>query len=707
MASDAAATAWTITDQGAAPALGAVPDKDGVSFALCSERGEAVDLCLFSGSGTELARLRLPGRHGNVFHGYVAGCKAGQHYGFRVHGPYRPEAGERFNPHKLLLDPYARQLSNDVVIGNSVYGFADGSPDDAAAMSTSDSAAAVPKSIVVSRASPGPSLDARRSWEESVIYELNVRGFTMRHPALSEQERGSFRGLANGQILKHLKALGVTTLELMPVHAFIDETFLVERGLKNFWGYNSIGFFAPAPRYVSREARASGDGLDEFQAMIDAIHDHGFEVILDVVYNHTAEGNRYGPTISFRGIDNLGYYRVKPDNPGHYVNDTGCGNTINADSPIVRQMVLDSLDYWANDRGVDGFRFDLAPILGRTSDGFHADHPLLNDIRTAPGLADVRLIVEPWDVGPGGYQLGQFPEPFAEWNDKYRDSVRRFWCGGEGQSAEFARRLHGSADIFEHSGRGPEASINFVSSHDGFTLSDLVSYEFRHNHDNGEDNRDGHRHNFSSNHGIEGDTDDDGILAVRRRQRLNLLATLLISQGVPMLLAGDELGNSQHGNNNAFAQDNEVGWVDWAGLDADPEFIASVAALIELRHQTPLLRQPIYVHGDARNADGQLNINWLAPDGRSLVTEDWLELRSLSLVLVDTRPPNELTVDAVAIMMNADEADVEFTLPPATGKREWRCAFLTSSDAISSDAGCWTIAAKSLAIFLRSKVYRV
>jgi glycogen operon protein len=675
---------------------------------LYSEHAERVELCLFDESEREVARVTLPGYDNNIFHGFLPGCTPGQRYGYRVHGPYEPELGMRFNPAKLLLDPYARQISSTPFGGPDVVAYLDGNAEDADAINTADSASQVPKSIVVASAPAAIPLEERRAWSETVIYEANVRGFTMRHPELNDRERGSFRGLSNGQVLRHLKALGITAIELMPVHAFFDEPFLTGRGLKNFWGYNSIGFFAPQPRYAS----PAGNGLairsdvEEFRAMVDAIHDEGIEVILDVVYNHTAEGNRFGPTVSFRGIDNVNYYRLVPGDMARYINDTGCGNTINADSSVVQRLIVDSLNYWASDMGVDGFRFDLAPIIGRSSGGFRPDHPLLTAICNSPALQHARLIAEPWDVGPGGYQLGQFPPPFAEWNDKYRDTVRRFWCGDGGQSAEFARRLHGSADIFEHDGRGPPASINFITSHDGFTLRDLVSYESRHNEANGEDNRDGHKHNYSRNHGVEGETGDEHILAIRRRQRLNLLATLLVSQGTPMLLAGDELGNSQDGNNNAYAQDNELGWVDWSGLSEDPGFIKKVADLLELRRRIPLLRQESYVHGNARNADGQRNIEWLSPDGRTFEDNEWAQLRSLTLVLVDTAPANEIAVDAVAVMFNADEALTEFMLPPATGKRSWRKVFSTCDTKLLSGAGPWRIQPQSIAVFRRSKVFK-
>ena len=535
--------------------LGACADRDGVNFALFSEHAEAVDLCLFDAAGQETARLPLPERTGDIWHGYVPGCKPGQAYGYRVHGPYDPADGMRFNPNKLLLDPYAKRLAGSFQWGAEVLGDEPSDSGNGPAMSTVDSAPFVPKAVVVGE-QPQPRRGARIPWSETIVYETNVRGFTMRHPDVPKRDRGRFSGMRHGEVLEYLKALGITTIELMPVQAFLDEAHLHAKGLRNFWGYNTLAFFAPEPRYGS---------LEDCREMVDAIHDAGFEVILDVVYNHTAEGNHLGPTISFRGIDNAVYYRLMPDDLSQYVNDSGCGNTINIDHPQVRHLVLDSLRYWVTDVGVDGFRFDLAPILGRTAAGYDREHVFFLELEQDPALAGIKLIAEPWDVGPGGYQLGHFPRRWAEWNDRYRDTVRQFWRADQGKLGELAHFILGSAERFELSGRGPWASVSYVASHDGFTVADIVSYEHRHNTANGEDNQDGHAHNFSRNYGVEGPTDDPDVNALRRRQRLNMLATVLFSQGTPMLLAGDELGNSQAGNNNAYAQDNETGWLDWLG----------------------------------------------------------------------------------------------------------------------------------------------
>jgi len=547
---------------GTSQTLGANWDGAGVNFALYSESASAVELCLFDGAGETEGRFFLPACDEGVWHGYLPGCKPGQQYGYRVQGNYDPAAGLRFNSNKLLIDPYAKQLSGQLTWSKAVFGFDtdDGHKDDQVP-STLDSAAFVPKAVVQGSGEQVPRPAPPIPWQDTIIYEVNVRGYTMLHPAVPAADRGRFRGLSNAHLLDYLKALGITSIELMPVHAFVDEDFLTERGLHNYWGYNSLSFFAPETRYLS------GTDIDEFRSMVNAIHDAGLEVILDVVYNHTAEGDRLGPTLSFRGIDNLTYYRTPADSPGDYVNDTACGNTLNIDHPRVQALVCDSLCYWSRDMGVDGFRFDLCSILGRTTNGFDPQHAFFERIGNEPMLRDVKLIAEPWDLGPGGYQLGNFPSRWSEWNDQYRDAVRRFWRGDDSQTSEFARRLHGSADIFEQRGRSPRASVNYITSHDGLTLLDLVCYEQRHNENNGEDNRDGHHHNFGCNYGVEGVTSDEKINQLRRRQRLNMLASLLLSQGTPMLLGGDEFGNSQHGNNNAYAQDNEIGWIDWTAPD--------------------------------------------------------------------------------------------------------------------------------------------
>jgi isoamylase len=650
--------------------LGALWDGAGVNFALFSERGEAVELCLFDEACREVRRLRLPGRDGGVWHGYLPGCGPGQRYGYRVHGPWEPVQGLRFNHHKLLLDPYARALEGSFAWSPAVFDFEPVEDGSGLRLDTRDSAACVPKCVVAAdRTAParhGPGIP----WTEVVIYEANVRGFTMRHPEVPKSERGRFRGMHNGAVLEYLKALGITSIELMPVHAFIDEAFLHRRGLRNYWGYNAINFFAPAARL------ATTDPTTEFREMVDAIHDAGLEVILDVAFNHTGESDERGPTLSFRGIDNLAYYRSEPADPGRYVNVTGCGNTLNTDHHRVRNLIVDSLVYWHAEMGVDGFRFDLAAALGRSGRAFDPRHPMLALIGDCPELQGARLIAEPWDAAPGGYALGRFPARWSEWNDRYRDAVRRFWRGDPGQAGELARRLHGSADIFEAGGRGPGASINYVTSHDGFTLADLVSFERRHNDANLEAGQDGHGQNFSANHGLEGATDDAAVKALRRRQRVNMLATVLLSQGVPMLLAGDEFGNSQQGNNNAYCQDNETGWLDWSSRQEDPEFTDAVRRLIRLRRETPLLRQAAYLHGHGALPNGSRDIEWLRPDGERMQPADWEGALAFSAVLGSVAS----TTGGIALLLNASKTGVEFRLPDSLSPAAWK-VLLCSAEA--------------------------
>jgi glycogen operon protein len=641
--------------------LGAHWDGEGVNFALYSGCAERVELCLFDEAGRKIQSHFLPESRRNTWHGYVPGLAPGQRYGYRVHGPWNPRRGFRCNPRKLLIDPYARALDGEFNWNPSVYDYLPGSSPDKPLISHLDSAASVPKCVVTGPVR-APHAKPSISWRDKIIYEANVRGYTMRHPAVPERERGRLRGLSNGQVLDYLKSLGVTSVELQPVHSMIDESFLARRGLRNLWGYNSINFFSVDNRF------AEADALAEFCEMVDAMHDAGLEVFLDVVYNHTAEGGKGGPTVSFRGIDNVAYYRTLPDEPAQHDNVTGCGNAMNADHPVYQDLVLDSLAYWHQEVGLDGFRFDLATTLGRGATGFDREHLLLRRIVLDERLADAHMIAEPWDVGPGGYQLGQFPHKWSEWNDRFRDDTRRFWRGDEGQAGAFAERLHGSADIFDQPGRSPRASVNFVSSHDGFTLADVVSYEHRHNEANGEGNRDGHAHNCSSNYGVEGLSYDPEINRVRRRQRLNMLASVLVAQGMPMLLAGDEFGNSQGGNNNAYCQDNEVGWLDWSGLATDPRFTEQVRELIRLRQKTPLLRHPEFIHGDSGPT-----IEWMHVDGTPMEADEWARSAGFSLLLSD-----DDTGDAVVVLVNASRSSRWFGLPEAPRGAEWRLAFHTS-----------------------------
>jgi len=675
-------------ETGSPAPLGATIDADGVSFAVYAGHAEQVELCLFDESGREHARHDLPASADGVWQGYLPGARGGLRYGYRVHGSWEPSRGLRHNPAKLLVDPWARALCGEFRWCNAVYDFVPGvsgwTRNDA------DSAAFVPKSVVVAD-SPPPSPGRRIPWSETVIYEANVRGYTMRYPGLPEQERGRFLGMSNARILAYLKALGITTVELMPVADFVDEAFLVGRGLRNYWGYNTTNYFTPAGRY------AGADPIREFREMVSAIHDAGLEVVLDVAYNHTGESDTTGPTISFRGLDNLCYYRTLPGDPGTYVNDTGCGNTVNTEHPRVRELILGSLRYWSQEMGVDGFRFDLATVLGRTSQCYSREHPLLADIEADADLRALKFIAEPWDPGPGGYQLGNFPPRWAEWNDRYRDSLRRFWRGDRGEAAEFARRLHGSADIFEGSGRGPWASVNFVTAHDGFTLTDLVSYEQRHNEANGEDNRDGHSHNYSCNHGSEGPTCDAAIVNRRRRHRLNFLATLLLSEGTPMLLAGDEFGNSQLGNNNAYAQDNETGWLDWNGLDQDAEFTESVRALLRLRRELSVLRKPAYAHGADLGDSGLRDIGWWRPDGNPMQEQDWIGEDGFCLARASV---NGTAIEAFAMLVNPSDETVAFRLPGALPHGDWQLVFCSSSDGAPYRDESWQLQGRSIACLL-------
>jgi len=624
--------------------LGATADAMGTNFAVFSSVAERLQLCLFNDAGDQTQAYDLSERSDDIWHGYLPGCQSGQRYGYRVHGPYDPDEGLRCNPAKLLIDPYARALAGEFVWHDAVFDSND-----------MDSAPFVPKGIVCPDSPGAAPKHPQTPWSETIFYEANVRGYTMRHPAINAADRGTFDGMRQRSIIEYIKALGITSLELMPIHDFLDERHLVDKGLRNFWGYNTLSFFAPSRRY------AKSDAIQEFRDMVRAYHDANIEIILDVVYNHTAEGDGFGPSLSFRGLDNLAYYSTEHGDPGSYINDTGCGNTLNADYPQVQRLVLDSLLYWHKEMGVDGFRFDLATVLGRHDHGYSATHPLLHAIDTDSELQKAKLVAEPWDPGPGGYQLGNFTGRWCEWNDRYRDTVRQFWRGDSANSGEFARRLHGSADVFEVNGRGPHTSVNLITSHDGFTLADLVSYEQRHNKANGENNQDGHAHNLSCNHGQEGPTDDAVILQLRRQHRLNLLATLLCSQGTPLLLAGDEFGHTQQGNNNAYAQDNDIGWLDWQKMADDPEFTEQIRALIRLRRETPLLRLQDYVHGTLETGDERFEIKWLRQDGEPMSDHNWSAERAFCKLLSATNASGEIS--AVAILVNASDSVVEFQLP--------------------------------------------
>ncbi len=597
--------------------LGATFDGHGVNFAVRSAVAHAVALCLFDEDGQE-STIGLTATSGDVWHGYVPGLRPGQEYGFRVRGPFNPKAGHRCNPHKLLLDPYARAVAGQPRWHPSVYGYPQG--DDGNHADLQDSAAYVPRSVVVNPFFDWDNVYAPRTQMiDSVIYEVHVRGFTKLHPEVPEELRGTYSALAHPAVLDHLRRLGVTAVQLQPVHQFFHSEWLTGRSLKNFWGYDSIGFFAPHNEYAA--GGRPEDVVHEFKRMVRALHRAGIEVILDVVYNHTAEGNHLGPTLCFRGLDNAAYYRLVPEQPHYYLNYSGTGNTTNTTNPAFLQLVMDSLRYWVTEMRVDGFRFDLAAALGREKDGFDATGRFFSTVGQDPVLRTVKLIAEPWDVGPFGYQLGQFPHPWRELNGKFRDDVRDYWRGEDGTLPNLARRLAGSEDLFRQNRRPPNASVNFVTSHDGFTLSDLVSYNHKHNHANGEGNRDGDDHNRSWNCGAEGPTDDAVVLMLRERQQRNFIVTTFLAQGVPFLLAGDELGRTQRGNNNAYCQDNEISWVDWKRVDRElHEFVRFVSGL---RRQHPIFRRSRWPEADRAPDDSPADIEWFRPDGHPMNQDDW------------------------------------------------------------------------------------
>ena len=660
--------------------LGANWDGHGVNFALFSANAEKVELCLYDNEGrVEVERISLTATN-DIWHGYLLDCKPGTVYGYRVYGPYAPEQGHRFNPNKLLLDPYARQLSAPLNWDDTVYGYDLSDRLDDLSFNDQDSADFVPKAVVVDESFDwGNDRPPRVPWSRTIIYETHARGFTRLNQTIDSGLRGSFAGLASEPVIGYLKSLGITAIELLPIHAFVNDHFLVKKNLVNYWGYNTLGFFAIDTRYLSSGHR------NEFKSTVKRLHQAGIEVILDVVYNHTAEGDQTGPTLSFRGIDNASYYRLPDDNKRNYINDSGCGNSLNLNHPQVLKMVIDSLRHWVNDMHIDGFRFDLAVSLGRETNGFDSNATFFQAIQDDPVLSQVKLIAEPWDIGPGGYQLGGFPENWAEWNDRFRDTVRRFWHGEPGMLPHLARSLHGSSDLFEHNGRRPSASINLITSHDGFTLMDLVSYNHRHNEANGENNKDGHGANFSYNYGVEGPSDDADIMALRRRQCRNLLATLFLAHGTPMLLSGDELGHSQRGNNNAYCQDNEITWLDWSAIPSDSDLFEFVQSLIKLRADYPLLHRDRFVHGEEQfEPVGFTDIQWLGSSGETMQEQDWHNHQNqfLAMLLAGEAMParNPLFDDekdaALVIVFNADTATIEFVLPYS--QFHWHCVFTTA-----------------------------
>jgi glycogen operon protein len=604
--------------------LGALARDGGVNFAVMSEHASSVELCVFDAEGQrELRRYRLQGPQDGIFHGFLPGVGPGLVYGLRAHGPYAPEQGHRFNPHKLLLDPYAQEIVGHFGWRAEHHGYELGHPEGPRSMDTRDNAAHALKARVPPAPGSLPRPRPRREASEFVLYEVHVKGFSKQHPGVPAELQGTYAGLAHPAAIAHFKRLGVNTLSLLPVQYAVDEPHLAEKGLHNYWGYNTLGFFCPDPRLAQAAHRHDPTAVNaEFRAMVDALHAAGLEVVLDVVYNHTPEGNEFGPTLSFRGLDNRTWYRLVPDDRSRNENLTGCGNTLNCAHPRVAQFVLDSLRYWVQEMGVDGFRFDLAPVLGRVQHGYDPNAAFFTALRQDPVLAGVHLIAEPWDAGFDGYQLGRFPGRFMEWNDKFRDTVRGYWLGAGTQvgRGEFARRFTASSDVFHHGQRPPTASINFVAVHDGYTLADLTSYSSKHNHANGEDNRDGRDGELCANFGAEGPTEDVAIVATRGRVRRAMLATLLLAQGTPMLCAGDEIANSQGGNNNAYCQDNPTTWLDWAQADASCE--AVVAAALALRAQEPLLRHGRWFVSPPAG-EGHASISWYTPAGHDMHPHDW------------------------------------------------------------------------------------
>jgi glycogen operon protein len=663
--------------------LGASWDGEGVNFAVFSQHAEAVDLCVFDGRGRrELMRCPLPERTDFIWHGYLPGAIPGTLYGFRAHGAYRPDLGQRFNPNRLLLDPYARAAAGTLRWTDAHFGYKVGAQRADLTFDWRDNAPAMPKCKVID---PAFDWDDDRPpatpWNDTLIYELHVRGFTMRNDAVPAPLRGTYAGLASAPSIAHLQRLGVTAVELLPVQCFVDDRHLVQRGLRNYWGYNTIGFFAPDRRYS-----ATGDAANEFKAMVKVLHRAGIEVILDVVYNHTAEGNHLGPTLCFRGLDNSSYYRLMPGNPRYYKDYTGCGNTLDTTHPQVLQLVTDSLRYWVQEMRVDGFRFDLASVLTREADAVDMRGAFLDAIHQDPVLARVKLIAEPWDLGEGGYQVGNFPVGWSEWNAKYRDAVRAYWKGDGGLIGDLGYRLTGSSDLYGPGGRRPSASINFVTSHDGFTLHDLVSYERKRNEANGEANGDGERHNLSWNCGEEGPTENAAILALRTRQKRNLLATLLLSQGVPMLLAGDEMGRTQQGNNNGYCLDNEIGWLSWSLSPEDQELLDFAAHVSRLRREHPAFRRRNFFRQN-RGAANPRNVLWFGPDGLEMSDDEWHQgfARCLGMYLAgdaigetDARGMAVIDDDFM-LLINAHHEDIPFMLPGFRPHVRWRVAVDTTS----------------------------
>ena len=656
--------------------LGATWDGMGVNFAIFSENATGAELCLFNGpnDAEETARVGVTERTNQVWHCYLPDVRPGQLYGWRIHGPYEPSRGMRFNPAKLLLDPYAKAITGGIRWDDTVFGYTLGHADQDMAKDDRNSAGAMPKCVVTDPTFTwGDDRAPKVPWNRTVIYEAHVKGMTMLHPDVPEHIRGTYLGLCSDPVIDHLLALGVTAVELLPVHHFVDDRTLVDKGLRNYWGYNSIGFFAPESRFASRASGQLGSQVYEFKSMVRTLHAAGLEVILDVVYNHTAEGNHLGPTLCFKGIDNTSYYRHVPDDTRHYYDFTGTGNSLNMRHPRTLQLVMDSLRYWVTEMHVDGFRFDLAPVLAREL--FEVDRlsAFFDIMQQDPILSQVKLIAEPWDVGPGGYQVGNFPPGWAEWNGRFRDTVRKFWKGESGTVPDMASRLSGSADIYKWTDRAAYASVNFVVAHDGFTLHDLVSYEQKHNEANGENNQDGHNDNISRNWGAEGETEEKGILDIRFRSMKNFLATLAFSQGVPMIAHGDELARSQKGNNNVYAQDNELAWMRWDMDDRRKLLLEFTRKVFAIRHSNPVLRRRTFFRGQVMDHSDVKDLTWLRPDGQEMQEQDWnfTEARALGMLIhgeatdeTDDRG-RPIHGDTMLLLVNAADQEVRFTLPVA------------------------------------------
>jgi len=673
--------------------LGASWDGRGVNFAIYSEHATKVDLCLFesANAASENVCIALLERTDLVWHGYFPDLRPGQIYGYRIHGPYEPQHGHRFNPHKVVLDPYAKEIARSTKWGDEMFGYHVGDPQQDLASDDRDNAATAPLAIVIDPAFTwGDDRPPNTPWHKTVIYELHVRGFTKLHPEIPEEHRGTFTALGSEPAIRHLQQLGITAVELLPVHQHVDDRHLVERGLRNYWGYNSLGFFAPDLGFKSPDF---GSTTDQFKTMVRNLHAASIEVILDVVYNHTGEGNHLGPTLSFRGIDNAAYYRLSPEDPRYYVDYTGCGNTFNMQNPRVLQLIMDSLRYWVLEMHVDGFRFDLASTLARELHAVDKLGAFFDIIHQDPTLSQVKLIAEPWDLGDGGYQVGNFPIGWSEWNGKYRDCLRRFWKGDAGLIDDFATRLCGSNDLYGWNDRLPHASINFITCHDGFTLRDLVSYNDKHNEANLEENRDGSNDNASWNCGVEGPTDDPAVNALRLRRQRSCLAALLVSQGVPMVLAGDELSHTQQGNNNAYCQDSDISWLNWDLSDEQKALQEFTSRLITLRREQPVLHRRRFFHGRLFRTAAVQDIQWFTPAGTEMTDADWKVeyARALGCLLrgdgLDISETGEtVSGDTLMMMFNADqEVDVEFQLPPIDPGDWWQCVVDTAEEAFLGD----------------------